>query len=67
MPEGAAILAIRDCVQADLFLHTDGVLDAAVFEVAQGLSRQGAGGMLRPRLLQCNGSEQTADMVRTRW
>ena len=31
MPKGAAILAIRDCLQADLFLHTDSLADVAVF------------------------------------
>jgi hypothetical protein len=31
MPKGTAILAIRDRLQADLFLHTDSFADVAVF------------------------------------
>ena len=31
MPEGTAILAIRDRLQADLFLHTDDLADVVVF------------------------------------
>jgi hypothetical protein len=33
MPKGATILAIRDRLQADLFLHTDDLADGAVFNL----------------------------------
>ena len=33
VPKGTAILAIRDRVQADLFLHTDGRADITVFRL----------------------------------
>jgi hypothetical protein len=63
MPEGAAELAIRHRLQADLLLALDQGPDLAILDLLQGLIRDFAIMMLVARLLQGGGPEQAADHI----
>ena len=67
VPPRAAELAVADRLQADRFLLFDDVLDRAVLDGLERVSRDFALGAALARFLQGRRPQQAADMVGTEW
>src|SRR5205823_5334863 len=67
MPPGAAELAVGGELEADLLLLPDDLLDLAVFDLGKLRVGDLLLGVLRARLLQRRGTQQTADVIGAEW
>jgi hypothetical protein len=63
VPNGAAIFAIRDALQTDLFLQFRHVADRAVFDFPQGLGGESSLLILLASAQKIRRPQQAADMI----
>src|SRR5262249_57146332 len=66
VPNGAAIFAIRDGLQADLFLHLGHIANTAVFELPQRLGGESSLLMLLASAQKFRRPQQAPDMIRAK-
>jgi hypothetical protein len=66
MPKVAPKLAIGDAVHSDVFLNSDNIADAAIFDFAQLRGAHLGLLIFFPGLPKLRRPQQTADMIRTK-
>jgi hypothetical protein len=66
VPQIAAKLAVGDALHTDIFLNSDNIADAAIFDFAQLRGAHLALLIFFPGLPKLRRPQQTADMIRTK-